>query len=566
MTREVFTLLKPRLWSFKNGRASRDVKNRRIRIFLFGMVGLAFWIGIFTIFYRVLAYFQGIPDFGDILAAKLLSMVLVTFFALLIFSGIITTLSKLYLARDLILVHSLPVSRGKLFLARWIESTGDSSWMVIAYSLPVFLSYGIVYRAGIFFYAAVGMAILPLCLIASGINAIAVVLVALLLPAGRIRTLFVFLGLVLFLLLLIAFRLMRPEQLVDPDTFASVVLYFRSLRAPASPLLPTTWVGDGIYAALMGLRKSALFHLALSWSFAITLIFVMTWISGAAYFAGFSKAQATPARLNPARSNRDRWTSLLCFLSGPVRAVALKEIKTFFRDRTQWPQIFLIAGLISVYLYNFSVLPLEKSPIKTIYLQNFVSFVNMGLAAFVLTAVAARFVFPAVSMESSAFWIIKSAPVSLRNFLWIKFFVYYLPLLLLAEILIVATNVLLHVTPFIMILSSITIFFMVPGIVSMGVGLGAVYPDFSSENPAQTVTSFGGFLFMILCTGFIGAVIVLEAGPVYSVFMAGIREKGLSLMQWIWLIASFSLVFILCLLAVLLPMRYGERHLARMTH
>jgi len=564
MTREVLTLLKPRLWSFKNGRTSRDVKNRRTRIFLFGMVGLAFWIGIFAIFYRVLAYFQGIPDFGDILAAKLLSMVLVTFFALLIFSGIITTLSKLYLARDLILVHSLPVSRGKLFLARWIESAGDSSWMVIAYSLPVFLSYGIVYRAGIFFYATVGMAILPLCLIASGINAIAVVLVALLLPAGRIRALFVFLGLVFFLLLLIAFRLMRPEQLVDPDTFASVVLYFRSLRAPASPLLPTTWVGDSIYAALMGLRKSALFHLALSWSFAITLIFVMTWISGAAYFAGFSKAQTTPARLFTARSNRDRWTYR--FLSGPVRAVVLKEIKTFFRDQTQWPQIFLIAALIAVYLYNFSVLPLEKSPIKTIYLQNFVSFLNMGLTAFVLVAVAARFVFPAVSMEGNAFWIIKSAPVSLRDFLWIKFFVYYLPLLILAEVLIVATNVLLHVTPFIMVLSSITIFFMVPGIVSLGVGLGAVYPDFLSENPAQTVTSFGGFLFMILCTGFIGAVIVLEAGPVYSVFMAGIRGEELSLLHWIWLIVSFSLVFILCILAVVLPMRYGERHLARMAH
>jgi ABC-2 type transport system permease protein len=117
-----------------------------------------------------------------------------------------------------------------------------------------------------------------------------------------------------------------------------------------------------------------------------------------------------------------------------------------------------------------------------------------------------------------------------------------------------------------MVLSSITIFFMVPGIVSMGVGLGAVYPDFSSENPVQTVTSFGGFLFMILCAGFIGAVIVLEAGPVYSVFMAGIRGEGLSLLQWIWLVASFFIVFILCLLAVVLPMRYGERHLARMAH
>ena len=556
------TLLKPRFWSFKNSRTSPSVR-RRLRLSLFGMVGLAFWIGIFTIFFRVLTYFQGIEGFGDILAEKLLSMVLITFFALLIFSGITTILSKLYLARDLVLVHSLPVSREKIFLARWTEATIDSSWMVIIYSLPVFLSYGVVYRADIFFYATVGMAILPLCLIASGISAIAVVLVALLLPAGRIRTLFVLLGFILFLILLMAFRLMRPEQLVDPDIFASVVLYFKSLRAPSSPLLPTTWIFDSIHAALMGLRRSALFHLALSWSFAVTLIFVMTWISGAHYFAGFSKAQTSSARLFPAHGHGRR-LYLMGLLPGPVRAVAFREVRQFFRDQTQWPQIFLMVALIVVYLYNFSVLPLENAPIKTIYLQNLISFLNMGLAAFVLTAVATRFVFPAVSMEGNTFWIVRSAPIPLKTFLWIKFFVYYIPLLLLAEVLIVATNVLLHVTPFMMVLSSTTIFFMVPGIVSMGIGLGAAYPDFSSENPAQAATSFGGLLFMILCAGFIGAVTVLEAGPVYSVFKAGIRGESLSPIHWIWLIGSFFLVLILCILAVLLPMHSGERHLNRM--
>jgi len=53
------TLLKPRFWSFKNSRTSPSVR-RRLRLSLFGMVGLAFWIGIFTIFFRVLTYFQGI--------------------------------------------------------------------------------------------------------------------------------------------------------------------------------------------------------------------------------------------------------------------------------------------------------------------------------------------------------------------------------------------------------------------------------------------------------------------------------------------------------------------------
>ena len=559
---EILTLLKPRFWSFKNGRSSKSAENQRIKAVLFGAVGLAFWVGIFAVFYRVLIYFQGVEDFGDILARKLMSMVLLTLFAMLIFSSIITSLTKLYISRDLVLVHSMPVAKEKVFLARWIESTIDSSWMVIVYSLPVFLSYGIVYGAGVFFYATVGMTILPLCMIASGISALAVVLIAVVLPAGRLRTVFVFLGLALFLILIVAFRLMRPERLVNPDTFASLVLYFKSLETPGSPFLPTTWVFDSIQAALTGVMGSALFDLALTWSFTITLIFTIAWVSGRFYFSGYSKAQTTPERLFPARNQRGRGSTLILgFLSGPARAFAVKEVRTFFRDQTQWPQIFLIIALIVVYLYNFSVLPLAKSPIRTIYLQNLFSFLNMGLAAFVLTAVAARFVYPAVSIEGDAFWIVKSSPIQIRKFLWIKFFVYYIPLLLLAEILIVLSNILLHVTPFMMWLSVATIFFMVPGIVAMGVGFGAAYPDFKSENPAQSVTSFGGLLFMILCAGFIGIIIILEAGPVYSVFMAGIRGASLSALQWVWLIGSFSLVLLLCVLAVILPMRLGEQRL-----
>ena len=561
---DILTLLKPRLWSYKNGEISKNAESRTIRWLLFGAIGLLFWVGIFFVFFRVLTYFQGVDSFGDILAYKLLSMVLVTFFTLLIFSSIIMSLSKFYLSRDLILVHALPVSASKIFLARWLESTVDSSWMVIVYSLPIFLSYGIVFQAGPFFYIIVGLTMLPMCLIASSLSAIMVVLVALILPAGRIRTVFVFFSLLLFVILLLAFRLMRPEQLANPDSFSSVLQYFRSLETGGSPWLPTTWIFDSIHAALAGSYRAALFNLALAWSFAMTLVFVMSWIAGAAYFTGFSKAQTTAERLLPGRGERSKGTAwLLHFLSGPARAFAVKEIKVFFRDQTQWPQIFLILALIAIYLYNFSVLPLEKSPMKTIYLQNILSFLNMGLASFVLTAIAARFVFPAVSTEGAAFWIVKAAPVPMRTFLWVKFFIYFIPLLLLSELLIVATNILLQVTDFMMVLSVVTIFCMVPGLVAMGVGLGAAYPDFQSENPAQAVTSFGGLIFMILCTVFIGLVIVLEAGPVYQVFMAGMRGRGLSFGQWAWLGVSFSLALVLCLLAVILPMRLGERRLGR---
>ena len=559
---ELIVLLRPRLLSFKNGGDSRSAGNRRIRYLLFAAIGLAFWIGVFRIFYRVLNYFQGIEEFGDVLARKLLSMVLLTFFSLLLFSSIVSSLSKLYLSRDLLLVHSFPVAEGKIFLSRWLESTADSSWMVIIFSLPVFLSYGVVYHAGPFFYWTAGMALIPLCLIASALSALAVVVAAVLLPAGRIRTLLVFFGLLLIISLILAFRLMRPERLVNPETFATLVLYLREMGTPGSPLLPTTWAFDSLNAALSGHTGESLFHLSLAWSCAAALAFIVTWAAGALYFAGYTKAQTSAERLFPFRERpRGSRHRLLERFSGPAGAFAVKEFKTFFRDQTQWPQLFLIAALIVIYLYNFSVLPLGQAKIKTIYLQNIFSFLNMGLAAFVLTAVAARFVYPAVSFEGDAFWIVRAAPLPLRTFLWVKFAVYYLPLLILAEILIVSSNILLQVTPFMMTLSVVTIFLMVPGVVALGVGLGAAYPDFQSENPSQSVTSFGGLLFMLLAAGFIAAVIVLEAGPVYALFMAGLHGRSLSGLQWVWVVVSFALVALLCALAVVLPMRLGERRL-----
>ena len=560
---KIATLLKPRLLSFKNEGLSGNAGNRRLRFLLFFVIGAIFWIAAFVIFYRVLAYFRGIEEFGDVLAHKLFSMVVMTFFSLLIFSGIVVSLSKLYLSRDLILVHSLPVARTGIFIARWIEIVIDSSWMALFFSMPVFLSYGIVYHAGIFYYGAAGMAMVSLCLISSSLSVFTTLVAAWLLPAGRIRTLFVFLGLLFVVALIIAFRMARPERLVNPESFNSLILYLKDMGTSGSPLLPSTWIVDAVFASLTNVRKEAIFHLSLAWSCAAALFVVVRWTAERVYFKGFTKAQTSSERLLVHKKILSSERKLfLGMFSRPVRALVLKEARTFLRDQTQWTQLFLIAALIVIYLYNFSVLPVGQAKIRTLYVQNIFSFLNMGLAAFVLTAIAARFVYPAVSCEGEAFWIVRTGPVKLRSFLWIKFFIYYIPLAVLAEILIVISNILLQATPFMMVLSAATIFLTTPGIVALGIGLGAAYPDFHSENPSQSVSSFGGVLFMLISAGFIAAVIILEAGPVYRIFMADISGKPLSLFQAIWVFFSFTTALIICAVAVIAPIRLGERRLS----
>jgi len=558
---EVRLLLRPRTLPLLRRRRSRSARGGSGRLIVLGVVGMLFWGGLFGISWRVLRYFKGIEDIGDLLAYKLLSMILVVSFALLLFSGILTSLARLFLSRDLLLVHSLPVADHRIFIARWIDATADSSWMVIVFTLPVFLAYGLVFGAGTAYYAGTLLALLLLAVIASALSAVVVMIGVMIVPATRMRSVVFLMGVLLFVVLYLAIRLMRPEQLVDPEVFDSVLVYISSLQAPAAPFLPSTWASDSIQAALAGRMAASFFHLSLSASFAMLVFCLAVITAEAIYFKGFSRAQTAAATAVRRHGCIER---IFRFLPGPVRAFTVKEIKTFLRDQTQWTQLFLIAALLVIYIYNFDVLPLEKSPIRTVYLQNVFAFLNMGLALFVLTAVAARFAFPAVSLEKEAFWLVKSSPLSIRNFLLIKFFIYYLPLLVLTETLIVGTNLLLKVTPFMMALSTVTVFFLVPGIVAMGIGLGAAYPDFKAENPAQTASSFGGLVFMITCAVYITVVILLQAGPVYRLFMADLHGKPLPAIVWFWVVAAFGVAFTLSILAVVLPLRFGEKRLSRM--
>jgi len=556
-------LLSPRLFSFRN-RIRRGEEGSGLRLALMILIALGFWVGILFGFYKVLAYFHAAEGFGEILARKLMGMVWLTFFAILLFSNVITALSTFFLSKDLETIHSSPVPLETVFWARLTDTLIDSSWMVLFFGVPVFFAYGIVFKAGLLYYLQLIAVVPPFLVLATALGAAFTMLLVNIFPAQRTKDILFLLSILVVILLYLLFRFMRPERLVNPDAFSSTVSYFAALSTPTSPYLPSHWATEALWPSLAASTYSeAGFYLLLLISTAAAFSVLASWIAGSVYAYGFSKSQEAArralTRFNP--------VEILTWLVGrPLapasRVLIAKDVRTFFRDNTQWSQLLLLLALIVVYLYNFSVLDLKKSPIPTFYLQNIISFLNIGLASFVAASLAVRFVFPAVSQEGFAYWIIRSSPLTLKRFLWTKFWIYAPPLIIVAEILIVLSNYLLNVTSFMMVISTATIFLIVLGLVGLAVGLGAVYPRFEAENLAQVATGFGGMIFMILGAIYVAVIVTLEAWPVYAIFMAQLR--GLAWPVWKIAVIGFCFLGVIAvnLAAVFVPMYLGLNRLA----
>jgi ABC-2 type transport system permease protein len=191
-------------------------------------------------------------------------------------------------------------------------------------------------------------------------------------------------------------------------------------------------------------------------------------------------------------------------------------------------------------------------------LINVVSFLNLGLAGFVVATIAARFVFPAMSIEGNMMWLLRSSPLDVRALFWSKYWVGTVPLLLVALPLIVVTNIVLEASPFILILTTITMIGITFVLTSLALGLGALYPNYDTENVAEIPTSFGGLLFMMAAVVYLVSVIVLKAWPVY-LFLQSRLQGGPVQLSSLPLFLGVSGALLLTILATWLPLMAGVR-------
>src|SRR5688500_15813977 len=249
----------------------------------------------------------------------------------------------------------------------------QSSWMVVVFLLPVLLGVGVARCAPCMFYVTALVTVAPFCVIPVAAGTGTTLLLVNVFPARRARDILMLMGLVFAGSIVLLLRFIQPERLLRVESLPDITDFFATLQSPITPLLPSFWAGESLFAAVQGgfdwLHQSAL------WTTAGAFTVMLGAAHGRWHFAGYSRSQEAPKTRFAHFRTLDLVAAALP-LSPVRRQLLVKDIKVFLRDVSQWVQLLPLLALVLLYLYNFRVLDLDRIPYMSGFIKNVYAFIN----------------------------------------------------------------------------------------------------------------------------------------------------------------------------------------------
>jgi ABC-2 type transport system permease protein len=237
------------------------------------------------------------------------------------------------------------------------------------------------------------------------------------------------------------------------------------------------------------------------------------------------------------------------WVSPDVRALLVKDTRTFWRDTTQWGQSVMLFGLLGAYIINLRHFTHQ---ITNPFWINLVSYLNLGACSLNLATLTTRFVFPQFSLEGKRLWIIGMAPMGLDKVVRAKYWLASFGSLAVTLSLMTLSSYLLKMSWHRVLFFSSVIGVMTFTLNGLAVGLGVMYPNFKDANPSKIVSGFGGTLCLVLSFLYIlASVLILAFGTT-----GAHRQLG-------WFLISLGTFSLLSFFMGWLPLRIG---LAQLRH
>ena len=555
-------------------RGSMRSKQGRMRIPVFAAMSLVFAVMLYGSGEYVVSNALEIDLVGELLVHRLLSITVLVFFALLLFSNVVTAFSTFYLADDLEFLMGQPIPTDQLFASRFVESMVQSSWILALFGLPLFMAIAVQLDAPLYFYPLLIAVLLPFVAIPTALATIFALLVTNIIAANRTRDAALFFGLVAFTSLFVVIRSFEPERLLNPESFDSIGELMQLLTMPTTSYLPYDWVINILTPVLFRLEAPVMWSALLLYSSAIALYFIATWLHRPLYFRGYSNAQEglhgggllVVFRNWMLEKTRASGATLATLVDGlrakdgrasALRQLVKKDQAVFTRDASQWSQLLIVAAIIVIYLVNFKYFEIAAD--ETLIGDVGLAFFNLAACAFVVVALCGRFLFPAVSIEGRSFWLILQAPISLERFLVGKWMGSILPVVIMGQFLILSSNLLVGINPVMTFLAATQTLIISLVASAMAVGMGAMYPQFHNPNAAKIASSFGAVIFMIVTILLTLVLIALWFRA--SITITGMASSPPTILTWLAaaagvLLSAAAIVFIIKLGALLLRRQF----------
>ena len=523
-----------------------------IALFVGGYLVLAF-----ELFYHGLQFIAKFPGLGAVLTERLLYTLFAFLFALLLLSNLIISYTNLFRNRETAFLLSLPVSNQTIFNWKFIESMILASWAFLFLIAPLLVAFGLVRDVPWHFY--------PLTVLLVGLFIIlpGVFGSALAIAIGRHldRKNFQILLLLLALVLLAFVAFWWKTNPVDDDLLDKRTLdrLLAKTRFTMFPFLPSYWLSGAVLQWAEGITDNAIF-------FALVLL-SNTLFFGSLAFTRFGNlfydtASAVQSRagggfkFNFRRATErgsakpgalEKFFEKMSWLTPDTRAIAVKDIRMFWRDTTQWGQSVMFFGLLGAYIINLRNFTHQLSSPFWIHA---VAFLNLGACAFNLASVTTRFVFPQFSLEGRRIWIVGMSPMGLARIVMTKYWLASAASLTVTLALVTLSCYLLKMPWDDVAFFGAVITVMTFALNGLAVGLGVLFPNVKEANPNKIVSGFGGTLcFVVSSTYIIAALALLVFGG------DGLHGRT------DWAAASIIAFVLLSFLIGWLPMKWGLKHL-----
>ncbi len=538
----------------------------RRRLVILGLLAVFFVLGVYGGAHWFFSRSLEIEPIGELVVRRALGMVLLVVYSLLAFSSLIGAFSTLYLDGDLQLLVSRPVPVYPLYAARFVKTCVVAAWMVFPFSLPIFIAAGIDLEAETGYYATLGLVYVSMAVIPCAVGMILSLLLTSVVSARRARHVVIVLGSLTLGVLVFLVRKLEPEKLMNPDEGVPLIEALQAMQGLDPPWLPSSWALDALWSHLGWSLGASTHPVGLLFATALMSFFVTGWVFRWLHPRAFSRAQEGLRRESGARPGGG--SSLSDLVAAGVkdhrhlsfaRCLRWKDRLVFIRDSAQWAQMLILAAIVAIYVLNFKY-------IRVVAGSGLVSdlglhFLNLGLCAFVTIALAARFVFPSVSLEGRAFWLVLSSPNSMSAFLRAKVWAWFMPLAAFANFLMMLTHFFVGADRALLPFAFLTITPMAFGLVGLGIGLGARFPRFGADNAVAVTTGLGGVMFML--TSAVLAVVVTLVAVLPTVACLKIIRHGRMLGPVAFVIAGVCAVAVvlLPLLASRQALRIGRRYL-----